>query len=139
MTRSTCSPTTRPRNQIVAVNLNHPEEENWKVVVPESKDATLKGFGLAKGMIVASYEEKASTRIRTFGLDGTPGTEVRLPGIGTAGISTEDDRTEAFLSFTSFNYPPTIFKIDLANAGAEPTVWEKPKVPVDPRPLRSTR
>ncbi len=121
-----------PRNQIVAVNLNHPEEENWKVVVPESKDATLKGFGLAKGMIVASYEEKASTRIRTFAMDGTPGTEVRLPGIGTAGISTEDDRTEAFLSFTSFNYPPTIFKIDLANAGAEPTVWEKPEVPVDP-------
>ena len=121
-----------PRNQIVAVDLKNPDEANWKVVVPESKEGTLKGFGLAKGMIVASYEEKACTRIRTFAMEGKPGSDVRLPGIGTAGISTEDDRTEAYLSFTSFNYPPTVFKIDLAKADAEPTVWERPEVPVDP-------
>jgi prolyl oligopeptidase len=121
-----------PKNQIVAVNLNHPEEANWKVVVPENKEATLKTFGIAKGMIVADYEEKASTKIRTFTMDGKPGAEVRLPGIGSAGISTEDDRTEAFLSFTSFNYPPTIFRLDLAHADAEPAVWDKPEVPVDP-------
>jgi len=121
-----------PRNQIVAVDLNRPEESAWKVVVPESKDATLKGFGLAKGMIVATYEEKASTKVRTFSMEGKPLGELRLPGLGSGGISTEDDRTEAYLSFTSFNYPPTIFKVDLAKADAEPTVWEKPQVPVDP-------
>ncbi|MFT3685450.1 MAG: prolyl oligopeptidase family serine peptidase [Phycisphaerales bacterium] len=121
-----------PRNHIVAVDLNNPEEDHWKVFVPENKDATLKGFGLAKGMLVANYEEKASTKLRTFSMDGKAGPEVKLPGIGTASISTEDDRTEAYLSFTSFNYPPTVFKVDLAKADAEPAVWERPAVPVDP-------
>jgi prolyl oligopeptidase len=123
-----------PNLRLVGVNLNHPEEAagGWKVIVPESKDAVLKSFGLAKGIIACTYEEKASTKIKLFDMDGAPKGELRMPGIGTAGLSTEDDRTEAFLSFTSFNYPPTIFRVDLATPDAEPVVWERPAVPVDP-------
>ena len=121
-----------PNLRLVAVNLNHPEESAWKVVVPESKDAVLKSFGLAKGTICCTYEEKACTKIKLFDMDGKPKGELKLPGIGTAGLSTEDDRTEAYLSFSSFNYPATVFKVDLATPDADPVVWEKPAVPVDP-------
>ncbi len=47
-------------------------------------------------------------------------------------LATEVDSTEGFLSFTSYNYPPTIFRVDLRHARARPEVWERPDVPVDP-------
>lgn len=121
-----------PNRRLVAVNMNHPEEQNWKELIPERKDAVLTGFGLAKGLIAADYEEKACTKLTLFGLDGTKKGDLKLPGIGSAGPSTEEDRTEAYLSFTSFNYPSTIFRVNLAHADADPAVWERPEVPVDP-------
>jgi prolyl oligopeptidase len=124
-----------PNKRVVAVDLRNPSEANWREIIPERKDAVLTGFGIAQGLIAADYEEKATSRIRLFTLDGKPvgGPEgLRLPGIGSAGLSVEHDRTEAYLSFTSFNYPSTIFKVDLAKPDAEPVVWERPEVPVDP-------
>ena len=121
-----------PNKRVVAVDLNNPSEGNWKEVIPENKGAVLSSFSVAKDIIVGEYEEKASTKMRLFGMDGSSKGELRLPGIGSAGISTEHDRTEAYLTFTSFNYPNTIFRVDLAKPDAEPTVWERPAVPVDP-------
>ena len=121
-----------PNKQVVAVNLNSPEEANWKTIIPESKSAVLNGYGIAKGILAADYDEKACTKIRLFGMDGSDKGELRLPGIGSGGVSVEDDRTEAYLSYTSFNYPSTIFKVDLTAPAAEPAVWERPNVPVDP-------
>ncbi len=57
---------------------------------------------------------------------------MRQPGIGAAGVSAEPDRTEAYLTFTSFNHPTAIFRVDLAKPAAEPELWEQPDVPVDP-------
>lgn len=121
-----------PNLRIVGVNLNHPEESAWTEIVPENKNAVLKGYGIAKDLLACVYEEKAATKIRLFTMDGKDKGELKLPGIGTASISTQDDRTEAFLTFTSFNYPSTVFRVDLAKPDADPVVWEKPAVPVDP-------
>ncbi len=121
-----------PKKQVYAVDLRNPEEKNWKVVIPERPDAVLTGYGIARGIIAANYEEKAQSQIRLFAMDGKPLGEMRLPGPGTASVSLAHDRTEGFLSFTSFNFPSTIFRIDLARPDAEPAIWERPDVPVDP-------
>ncbi len=121
-----------PNKRLVAVNLNHTEEDAWQEIIPERKDAVLTGVGLAKGVIAADYEEKASTRIRLFDMHGKSLGDLMLPGIGSAGLSVETDRTEAYLSFASYNYPSTIFRVDLAKPDASPVVWERPNVPVDP-------
>lgn len=121
-----------PNRRLFGVNLHQPEESAWVDILPERKDAVLTGFGLAKGVLVADYDEKATTRIRLFDLHGKPKGDLKLPGIGSAGVSVADDRTEAFLTFTSFNYPSTIFRVDLGKPDAEPVVWERPEVPVDP-------
>jgi prolyl oligopeptidase len=121
-----------PKKQILAVDLKNPAEANWKTIIPERKDATLQSASMSKGLIVAEYESRASTQFALFGLDGTPKGNLKMPGIGAGGISTEKDRTEAYLSFTSFNYPNTIFRVDVAQPAAEPVVWERPEVPVDP-------
>jgi prolyl oligopeptidase len=119
-----------PNGNIVAVDLNNPAPANWKVIVPERADAVLQGVASPKGMLVATYLKNASTAIEKFAYDGSSKGLVELPGIGTAGISTEEDRTEAFLAFESYNEPDSIYRLDLADGSR--ALWERPKVPVDP-------
>ena len=57
---------------------------------------------------------------------------MRLPGLGIASISTSQDRPEAYLTFTSFNYPATVFRVDLSAPGAAPKFWAGPDVQVVP-------
>ena len=61
------------------------------------------------------------------------------PTIGSANLSASEDRTEAYLNFASFNYPPTIFRVDLATPGAAPKYWSGPEVPVDPATTEVTQ
>ncbi|MDC3379022.1 prolyl oligopeptidase family serine peptidase [Planctomycetota bacterium] len=119
-----------PNGRVVAVDLNRPAQENWVEVVPHREDATLKGVSEARGMLVGTYLKDASSRIERFALDGTSLGELELPGIGTASIGTSDDRTEAFLTFRSYNEPTSIYRVDLATG--ERALWERVPVPVDP-------
>ncbi len=122
-----------PNGAIYSVNLNHPERENWKLVIPEREDAVLQGVGQAKDLLVAQYEKDAVSRVELFSMTGESLGEVKLPGagIGSAGVSSRFDRTEAFLSFTSFNEPNSIYHFDLTN-GERMKLWARPEVPVDP-------
>jgi prolyl oligopeptidase len=119
-----------PNGRVFAVDLTRPSREHWREIVPERKDAVIQGVSLARGILAVNYQQNASTRIELFDTGGKPLGPVELPGIGTAGLSASDDRTEAFLTFTSFNYPPTIFRVNLKTG--ERSVWEKAEVPVDP-------
>lgn len=121
-----------PNGRVVAIDLKNPAYENWRDIVPEDPKLVLSGAGFAKGIIVADYLDAAKTRISLFDTAGKPLGELPLPGIGSAGLSTKDDRTEAFLSFTSYNMPTSIYHLDLAQRDAEPVLWQRPDVPVDP-------
>jgi prolyl oligopeptidase len=121
-----------PNGRVVAVDLNNPSQDNWKEIIPQRKDAVLQGCSIAKGILAANWLTKANSSIELYDYAGKPQGKLKLPGIGTASVATEQDRTQAFLSFTSFNYPSTIFTVDLAKPDAEPVLWERPAVPVDP-------
>ncbi|MGP1308807.1 MAG: prolyl oligopeptidase family serine peptidase [Phycisphaerales bacterium] len=124
------TPYEAPNGRVIAVDLKNPSKENWKTVIPEREDATLRGVQLAEGMLVANYLKNASTAIEKFDHSGKSLGVVELPGIGSGGLSTEEDRTEAFLSYSSFNVPPSIYRIDLRRGTRE--LWARPDVPVDP-------
>ena len=80
-----------------------------------------------------TYLKNASNVVEVFDSDGQVARRrSSQPGIGAAALAAEDDRTEAYLTFTSFNYPTTIFRVDLAKPAAAPELWEQPDVPVDP-------
>jgi prolyl oligopeptidase len=122
-----------PNGQIYAVDLNKPARENWKLIIPERKDATITSVSVAKGILAIEYIVNACSKIELFDYAGKSLGALRLPQeVGSAGLSTDQDRTEAYLSFTSFNYPPSIFRVDLAKPDAKPELWERPTVPVDP-------
>ncbi len=121
-----------PNGRIVAVDPRNPASAAWKEIIPERRDAVIQTLSVAKGVLAVEYLKNASSAIELFGFDGKPAGELKLPGIGSAELAVESDRTEAYLGFKSYNYPATIFRVDLAKPAAEPELWERPQVPVDP-------
>jgi prolyl oligopeptidase len=120
--------------RVIAIDLKNPAKDGpgWKEIIPTRKDAVIESVSVARGILAVQYMVNACNTIELFDFNGKPTGTLRLPGIGSAGLSTDQDRTEAFLSFTSFNYPTSIFRVDLAKPDAEPQLWERPEVPVDP-------
>lgn len=116
--------------RVVMIDLNNPAYENWADVIPERTDLVLDSVSFARGIIAADYLENAKTKISLYNLDGTPRGDLELPGIGSAGLSTSDDRTQAFLTFSSYNMPRSIYHVNLATNDRK--LWARPDVPVDP-------
>ena len=103
-----------------------------RTVVPERAGMAMQSVSVAKGLLAVEYLKNASSLIEVFDASGKSLGELKLPGIGSAGLAAEPDRTEAYLNFTSFNSPTSIFRVDLGKPAAEPELWESPPVPVDP-------
>jgi prolyl oligopeptidase len=121
-----------PNGRVVAVRAEAPGQARWRDVVPTRDDAVIEGVAFGRGVIAVTYMENASNVVEVFDLNGRSRGRLDQPGIGAAAVAAEEDRTEAFLTFTSFNYPTTIFRVNLATPEAPPEVWERPDVPVDP-------
>jgi prolyl oligopeptidase len=118
-----------PRGRILAVELEHPEREHWREVVPE-RDAVIENFGLAGGKLIVNYSRGASSRLEIFDANGRNGREIALPALGTvAGISGQWKDSEAFFGFDSFLVPPTIYSYDTPSGRQQ--VWARTRVPVD--------
>src|SRR5262245_4162333 len=121
-----------PNGRIVAVEAASPSRERWRDLVPERDNAVIEAVAFGKGVCAVTYLERASSGVEVFSLSGQSLGRVAQPGIGTSAITTEEDRTEAYLTFTSFNHPTSIFRVDLAAPAAAPELWARPEVPVDP-------
>jgi len=101
------------------------------VEIVGEQEATLDGASIVGGKLILSYMVDASSEIRRYALDGTSEGTVTLPGIGTAGgFGGEINDSETFYAFTSFNYPTTVFRYDVATG--ESSVWARPEVDFDP-------
>jgi prolyl oligopeptidase len=118
-----------PNRRILAIDLNDPARENWKEIVPESKDA-IQNFSLIGGKLFVNYLHDVTTRIEVFTLEGRRLGEVALPALGSGGIYGRWESDEAFLFFSSFTVPFTIYRYDVATGRR--TLWSRQKVPMQP-------
>ncbi|MDV3457603.1 prolyl oligopeptidase family serine peptidase [Sphingomonas sp. HF-S4] len=118
-----------PRDRIVSIDIADPRLTP-KEIVGEQQE-TLAGASIVGERLILNYMVDAKTEVRRYTLDGKADGKVALPGIGTAsGFGGEIDDPETFFAFTSFNYPTTIFRYDVATGKATP--WAQPKVAFDP-------
>ena len=119
-----------PRGRLIAIDTRRPARRDWKEIVPQT-DQVLNSVTLVGGRFVADYLLDAHSRLAVFTEEGRPVADVALPGIGTVGgVSGRADSPEMFYSFTSFLYPTTIFRYDVATGAA--TVWKAPHLDFDP-------
>ena len=98
-------------------------------IIPERKDANLTGVAVSKNRIAVTYPQERQQLDRDLRSRGQTDGLLKLPGIGSAGIATDEDRDEAYLSFSSYNYPIVDFPRDLTRPDAAGA--GTPAVPVD--------
>lgn len=112
-----------PNNHIVSVDLANYSAgmdmtKNWKVLVPETT-SLLEGATTAGGKLFLNYLQDVSTHVYQYTYEGVKELEIPLPAIGTAGgFGGYRDDKEVFFTFTSFTYPPTIYRYDIATKKA---------------------
>jgi prolyl oligopeptidase len=86
----------------------------WREVLPE-KAEPIQGVNSAGGKLFVTYLKDVTSRAYVYSLDGRLENEVPLPAAGIAGgFGGQDDDTFTFYTFTSFTYPPAIFRYDIA-------------------------
>ena len=76
-----------------------------------------------------TYLTQGSNVTEVFDLAGKSTGVVAQPGIGSTQLSATEDRTDAFMSFQSFNRPPTLYRVDLASPSSAPAQWKTMRVP----------
>ncbi|MFM7078847.1 MAG: prolyl oligopeptidase family serine peptidase, partial [Bacteroidota bacterium] len=108
-----------PNQKIVLIDPANPDEKQWQTLVPEQKDL-LQGAGTAGGKLFLSYLKDVTTKTFQYSLDGKMEREISFPTLGTAsGFGGKVDDKVLFYSFTSFVYPPTVYKYEIASGKSE--------------------
>lgn len=102
----------------------------WQPILPE-REEPLENAELAGGKLFASYLKDVTTRTYVYNPGGVLQSEIALPGLGAAaGFGGEKDDAFVFYTFTSFNYPSTIFRYDIASGKS--SVFREPEVAFKP-------
>jgi len=119
-----------PRNRLIAINTQQPGRDHWREVIAETEDV-LDDVNLVGGKIITTYMQDAKTIVKVFDTDGKQTGAVELPGIGSAnGFNGKFDDDETFFTFSSFNSPPTISKLNISTG--EVSVFKTPDVAMNP-------
>jgi prolyl oligopeptidase len=115
-----------PNNKVVLFDPAN-SSQPWKDVLPE-KPEPLESANTGGGKLFATYTKDVTTRAYQYSLEGKLEHEIKLPGAGTAGgfDGLQDDKL-VFYSYTSFNYPPAIFRYDIASKSS--TIFHAPDIP----------
>ncbi len=120
-----------PRKRLVAITLGQPLPSAWKTLIAEGpKQDVLADVTMAADHFVVTWQIDAQNTVRIHGIDGTLKHDVALPTIGAVSVSGRRDQAEAFYAFSSFAYPTTIYRLDVARGTS--TVFRQPKVAFDP-------
>lgn len=121
-----------PHYRLLRLDIGRPAPANatWTEVVGEKSD-TLDGGRIVGDRLILSYLQRGSSIAVVTDLRGRPQRAITVNAIGSAsGFGGRPGDPETFYQFSSFNRPPTIFRLDLRSGVA--TAFAVPKVPFSP-------
>lgn len=118
-----------PNYRVATTDINNLNPESWSNIIPETENVL--NIGTGGGKLFANYLKDATSLVQQYDYEGNLERTIELPSVGTAsGFSAKDNDTELYYSFTSYIYPPTIFKYDIASGSSEE--YKKSGVKFDP-------
>lgn len=123
-----------PNQRLVTVNASNPAPENWKDVIPETKNVL--SASKAGGYFFAEYMVDAVSKVLQYDYSGKLVREVELPGVGSAGgFGAKKEEKELYYSFTNYVTPGSIYKYDIKNGTSE--LYRKPDIDFNPENYES--
>lgn len=115
-----------PNGRIVAFD-TAASGDKWSEVVAQRAEP-IQSASLAGGKLFVLYTKDVATRVEIFSPAGQREGEVALPGPGTAmGFRGRMEDKSVFYTFTTFNFPQTIYRYDIASR--ESAVFRAPAIP----------
>jgi prolyl oligopeptidase len=118
-----------PNRCVLAIDLEDPSPQSWKVVVGEQRDP-IEHARVAGGRVVVHHLVDVQSRLQVFGLNGGLQGELLLPGVGSvAEIYGRSDLFEVWCLFSSPLSPATVYRYDLDSG--RPLAFEAPQPPID--------
>jgi prolyl oligopeptidase len=118
-----------PRYRLLAIDLSRPDQ-HWRELVRQT-DEKLEQGTIIGDKLVLSYLKDAASRALILDLHGKGAKELSLNGLGTAaGFKGKPGDPETFYSYTSFNQPAAIYRMDLASGETRP--FAMPALTFDP-------
>ena len=119
-----------PKGRIVAATFNNPDPARWKNIIPEGT-GVIQSAVMTYGHILINYQVVAKSRLSLFSTDGKALGTLTFPTLGSvAGLSARNKSHTVYYAFSSFLYPTTIYKYNVANG--KTTTFFKPTVDFNP-------
>ncbi|MBV8665130.1 MAG: S9 family peptidase [Burkholderiaceae bacterium] len=116
-----------PNQKVMLYDPAHPAEADWTTVLPE-KPEPMENVAATGGKLFVTYLKDVSARTMVYDRDGKFENEIALPGPGTVGgFYGEKGDKDTYYVFTTMNYPPTIFRYDIAGRTSE--LYRAPEIP----------
>lgn len=108
-----------PNYKLITADVLNSASTNWKDLIPETKN-TLTGVSFGGNKLFGNYLENATSLVIQYNNSGEFEHVIDLPGMGTAaGFGGSGSDKEVYYTFTSYIYPPTVFKYDIAAGKSE--------------------
>lgn len=107
-----------PHNRVFSVNLDKPARKNWREIIPEQEDV-LRYCSPTAGRLYAVYSYNTYAKVKVFTLRGEYVRELKLPTLGAAGVHGRWRDKEIFVTFSSFAFPPAIYRYDFKKGSLE--------------------
>ena len=85
-------------------------------------------IAVAGGKVIATYMKDVASKAYVHNLEGAFENEIELPGLGSvSGFGGNMDDTSLFYTFSSFNYPTSIFRYEVA--ARKSSLFRAPTIP----------
>jgi prolyl oligopeptidase len=108
-----------PNKRIVRIDSKNPTPDKWVTIVKERPEYIDKATTAGGSLFITSLKDVTS-QVEQFDYNGKLVRKIELPGLGTAGgFGGYKEDTDVFYTFTSFTYPPTIFRYNIASGQSE--------------------
>ncbi len=115
-----------PRGRVVSFDPKN-SSSPWSDVIAQ-KPEILDRVQTAGAKLVTTYSKDVAALLSVYSEKGAHEKDIRLPGPGTVAAVTGNHQDKfLFYSFSSFNYPPTIFRYEIAKD--ESAVFHAPDIP----------
>jgi len=102
-----------PRAQLVAVDINTPDENHWTTVIRETYDPLIE-IRRVDDRLIAHRLHDAHSVLELYGLNGSVRGTIPLPGAGTVmSMTPHVQNRELYFAFTTFLQVPGIYRYDL--------------------------
>ncbi|HEU5184900.1 MAG TPA: prolyl oligopeptidase family serine peptidase [Gemmatimonadaceae bacterium] len=116
-----------PNRKIISLDVRDPAPEQWRTIIPESKNA-IEDQTMTGGRLAVHYLVDVQSEVKLFDLNGRETETIALPSVGSvAGLSGRFDSPELFYGFTSPLYPATVFRYDRLTKKSTPFEAASPK------------